>query len=130
MLMLLFSMLGWWYTRGWVWLARYMIVTRNKRIADFFSITALLKTMFAPFRQDSIDTKNAPIGLKLQALGGNLISRVFGFLVRLVLIISGSILVIANSVLGFAMLVIWPLLPFAPLVTFLLIMLRVGLVNV
>lgn len=107
-----------------------MMVTRNKRIADFFSITALLKTMFAPFRQDVVDTKNAPIGVKLQALGGNLISRFFGFFIRLLLIISGVILVIANSAVGLALLIIWPLLPFAPLVTFLLVMIGVGFVNV
>lgn len=130
MLMLLFSMLGWWYTRGWVWLARHMMITRNKRIADFFSITSLLKTMFAPFRQDVVDTKNAPIGVKLQALGGNLISRIFGFFVRIMLIICGVILVLANSIVGLALLIIWPLLPFAPLVTFLLVMIGVGFVNV
>ncbi len=130
MLMLLFSMLRWWYTRGWVWLARHMMVTRNKRIADFFSITALLKTMFAPFRQDVVDTKNAPIGVKLQALGGNLISRFFGFFIRLILIICGAVLIVANSVVALALLIIWPLLPFAPLVTFLLVMIGVGFVNV
>lgn len=86
--------------------------------------------MFAPFRQDVVDTKNAPIGVKLQALGGNLISRVFGFFVRILLIICGVILVLANSIVGLALLIIWPLLPFAPLVTFLLVMIGVGFVNV
>jgi hypothetical protein len=130
MLMLLFSMLGWWYTRGWAWLARHMLLTRNKRIAEFFSVADLLKTMFAPFRQDSIDTKNAPISLKLQALGGNLISRIFGFIIRLILIISGLVLIVVNTVIGLELLIVWPLLPFAPLVTFLLIMIGVGFVNV
>lgn len=105
-----------------------MLLVRNKRIAEFFSIVSLLKTLFAPFRQDSIDTKNAPINLKLQALGGNLISRIFGFMVRVILIVCGSILVLFNSAVGIALLVIWPLLPFAPLVTALLIFIGVGFV--
>ena len=107
-----------------------MFIVRNKRILEFFSVLDLLKTMFAPFRQDSIDTKNAPIGLKLQALGGNLISRFFGFIIRLVLIISGLLLLLINSLIGLALCTIWPLLPFAPLVTALLLAIGVGFVNV
>ncbi len=130
MLMLIFSMLGWWYSRGWAWISKYMLVTRNRRIVDFFSIPALAKTLFAPFRQDSEDAKNAPIGDKLQAFGGNLISRFFGLMVRLILIISGSLLVLINSAIGIAIIIIWPLVPFAPTVAFLLVLLRVGFVNV
>lgn len=107
-----------------------MLVTRNKRIVEFFSIPALVKTLFAPFRQDSDDAKNRPVGDKLQALGGNLISRFFGLMVRAVLIVSGALLVVINSLLGFAILLIWPLLPFAPTVAFVLVLLRVGLINV
>lgn len=128
--MLLFSMLGWWYSRGWVWITTYFLVVRNRHIIDFFSVRDLLKTMFAPFRQDSIDTKRAPVGLKLQALGGNIISRIFGLLIRSLLVVAGLMLVVLNTVVGLVVIVIWPLLPFAPLVSGLLILLGVGLINV
>lgn len=128
--MLLFSMLGWWYSRGWVWVFKYMLITRTKRILEFFSVADLLKTLFAPFRQDVIDTKNAPIGYKLQALGGNIISRFLGFLIRSTLIIIGLALSLLNGVIGIAVVIVWPLLPFAPLVSLLLVMLGVGFINV
>jgi len=128
--MLLFSMLGWWYSRGWAWIAKYFLVVRNKRILEFFSVTDLLKTLFAPFRQDSIDTKRAPLGLKLQAFGGNLISRFLGFLIRTILIIVGLLIAAVNTVVGLVLAIVWPLLPFAPLVSGLLILLGVGLINV
>lgn len=123
-------MLGWWYTRGWVWVAKHLLQTRNTRIAEFFSITALLKTLFAPFRQDSVDSKGAPIGYKLQVLGGNIISRFLGLMIRLILILCGVILIVLNTLLGIIVVCIWPLIPFAPLVVMLLILLNVGLVNV
>ena len=128
--MLIFSMLGWWYSRGWAWITKYFLVVRNKRILEFFSVTDLLKTLFAPFRQDSIDTKRAPLGLKLQALGGNVVSRVLGFLIRLALILAGLVITLLNTVIGVILVLVWPLLPFAPLVTGLLILLGVGLINV
>ena len=123
-------MLGWWYSRGWFWVAKHALVVRNMRILQFFSVTDLLKTLFAPFRQDYIDTERAPIGVKLQALGTNLISRMIGFLIRIVLILCGVILVGVNTVLGLAIVVIWPLLPFAPLVAGLVALLWVGFISV
>jgi len=128
--MLLFSMLGWWYSRGWAWITRHLLITRNKRIIQFFSVSDLLKTLFAPFRQDAVDTKRAPLGVKLQSLGGNIISRFLGFLIRLVLIICGLLLVALNTALGICLIVIWPLLPFAPLVAGLVALFWVGFVNV
>lgn len=105
-------------------------MVRNMRILQFFSVTDLLKTLFAPFRQDYIDTERAPISVKLQALGTNLISRMIGFLIRIVLILCGVILVGVNTVLGLAIVVIWPLLPFAPLVAGLVALLWVGFISV
>lgn len=129
-LMLLFSMLGWWYSRGWIWVSKFLLITRNKRILDFFSVADLSKTLFAPFRQDVVDTKNAPIGDKLQALGGNLISRLLGFLIRLLLILLGLAILVLNSIFGILVVLLWPLIPFAPLVSLLLVMLGVGFINV
>ena len=123
-------MLGWWYSRGWFWVGKHALVIRNKRILQFFSVADLLKTLFAPFRQDYIDTERAPIGVKLQALGTNLISRMIGFLIRVVLIACGLLLVGVNTALGLAIVLIWPLLPFAPLVAGLSALLWVGFISV
>lgn len=118
--MIIASMLGWWYSRGWLWSAHQLFAVRLAKTYDFFSIGDLLKTLFAPFRQDAVDTKNAPVGVKLQVFGGNLISRFIGMLIRLTLIFFGLIVLLINAVAGFVALVIWPFVPVAPLVAILI----------
>lgn len=114
--MLLADMLGWWYSRGWAWISRQFFSVYTTRILQFFSITELLKTLFAPFRQDVIETKGAPVGVKLQVLGGNIISRFFGFLIRMALICAGLTTLIFSFLAGGAAIIAWPLLPIAILV--------------
>lgn len=111
-------MLGWWYSRGWAWALRQLFVVRTKQIAGFFSMSDLVKTLFAPFRQDAIDTTGAPLGVKLQAFGGNIISRIFGFLIRTTLILVGGVIVVLHLVASFLALLVWPLLPLSPVVAF------------
>ncbi len=114
--MLFIHMLQWWYGSGWVWITQQFFVRRVGRVASFFSVGDLAKTLFAPFRQDNLNTKGAPIGLKLQAFGGNIISRVLGFFIRLVLIILGLLSIIIVVILGVCMAIIWPLIPLGPII--------------
>lgn len=116
-LMIIVEMLGWWYTRGWLWIAQQIYIVELGRVFDFFSIKDLLKTLFAPFRQDVIDTKRAPIGIKLQVFGANLISRILGAMIRATLILVGIISAMLLSVLGFLFLIAWPFFPIVPLVS-------------
>ena len=114
------SMVGWWYSLGWAWLVRQVFYVRLKRIIDFFSITELITTLFSPFRRDFIDTKRAPVGLKIQAFFGNIISRIMGLLIRLALIFSGLIVMAVTAVLGFFLIVLWPFVPISPILTIIL----------
>ena len=109
--MILADLLGWWYSRGWVWAVQYFFVKRNNAILDFFSIADLLRTLFSPFRQDSLQLQNAPIGVRLQAFGENIISRIFGLIIRSVLIITGCFSVIINGCFGLMAGLVWPLIP-------------------
>lgn len=124
--MLLVDLLGWWYSHGFVWIGRQFFVVMAHKIMNFFSVQELLKTLFAPFRQDSTQVKNAPVGIRLQALGGNIISRIFGFIVRSVLIIIGLLFVMANYLMGCLVMIIWPLIPLSPILVLLLIVFGVG----
>ena len=126
MLMLMMDLLQWWYSRGWAWAFNRQIVVRSQRLAEFFSIPDLLRTLFAPFRQDSFQTKGAPIGVRLQILGGNIISRVLGFFIRLSLIAVGIIALFINFVFGVVAGLIWPLLPASPILAVLFILIKVG----
>jgi hypothetical protein len=110
-LMLIADFLSWWYSRGWAWIAKQFFVVYTGKVAEFFSIAELSKTLFAPFRQDASGTKGAPLSVKLQVLGGNIISRIFGFIIRLSLIAVGSVALVICLILGAAASLAWPLLP-------------------
>lgn len=125
--MLLIDLLGWWYSRGFAWVGNYLFVVRTKRTLEFFTVTDLLKTLFAPFRQDAYKLRSATIEQRLQALGGNLISRFLGFLIRSALILTGLVVLIFNVVSGVVGLIVWPLLPVFPLVCLFMMFARVGL---
>lgn len=114
--MLFINVLQWWYGPGWSWALKQAFVVRLSRIYHFFSIGDLAKTLFAPFRQDALDTKRAPIGIKLQVFGGNIVSRVFGFFIRTILIIVGIFCLLAMVAVGVVWAVLWPLIPLGPFI--------------
>lgn len=114
--MLLVDLLGWWYSRGWGWAFNRLFVGHTKSIANFFSVGDLFKTLFAPFRQDAIEVRGAPISVRLQAFGENIISRFFGLLIRSVLILVGLLLILGNLFIAIVAAFIWPLLPISPAV--------------
>jgi hypothetical protein len=125
MVMFIIDLLGWWYSHGWSWAVRHLFFTRSQHIVQFFSVSDLLKTLFAPFRQDIVHGGTS-VGLKLQALGNNIISRFFGFFLRLALIMCGLVLLTVNAVFAIAGVIIWPLLPLSPVVAFILMGSGVG----
>ena len=126
MLMLFVDILGWWYSRGFSWAAHQLFVVSMEKILNFFSIAELLKTLFAPFRQDTMQVKNAPLTVKLQAFGGNIISRFFGFIIRSVLIIFGIVCLLINGVVGIFGIILWPLVPLTPLIFLISVAMKVG----
>jgi len=83
-------------------------------VADFFSFTILLKTLFQPWRRDVLATDRLSLSERFQVWGLNLISRFFGFLLRSIAILAG-ILTIFGLLLFFAFL--WATWLFAPLVS-------------
>lgn len=83
---------------------------------DYFSIDLLLKTLFAPFRQISAGRVDGPIGVQMRALVDKLFSRVIGAIVRLMILIVGGITILLQAVFGIVLLVLWGILPFAPII--------------
>jgi len=124
--MLFADLLGWWYGRGWAWAMKRLFVVHAAKILQFFSIEDLLKTLFSPFRQDSLETRGASVSVKLQVLGGNIVSRFFGFIIRTVLIAVGLITTVLCYVLGIVVTITWPLIPVSPIVVLVLILTGVG----
>jgi len=126
MAMIIMDALRWWYGPGWLWFAHNFFVTKNEKLAEFFSFRDISKTLFAPFRQDASQVHNAPLNIKLQAPGMNLVSRFFGFFIRVGLLMTGLLVILVSSIFGLVATVLWPFVPFAPIIGVLFFALNIG----
>ncbi len=109
MLMLVLEFLSWWYGRGWKQVADSLL-PRLSRVAESFSVTQLLKTLFEPWRR-IITYSGASLGERFRAWGDNAFSRVIGFVVRIFVLIAALLIVIVTALLSLIELIVWPLLP-------------------
>ncbi len=111
------EMFFWWYASGWhVFIKKLRTWLAN--IADFFSMDSLIRTLFKPFRQISANTadSSASLDLKFHMFIDRFISRLVGFVSRLILLIVGTIIIIVGGIFSFALIILWPLIPFAPVI--------------
>ena len=111
MLMLAVEFLTWWYGAGWRKLARRLL-GRIKATVATFSVIALWRTLFAPWRRIISDGEQSFVG-GFRALLDNTISRMVGFSVRLIVIFTAAVVIIILVVAGAIALAVWPLLPVA-----------------
>ncbi len=86
------------------------------RVADTFSIGLLIKTLFAPFRQISADEDAKNNGGLANVIIDKLVSRLIGCVMRTVMIIVGTVTLILLAIISLIRLIAWPLLPIAPIV--------------
>lgn len=111
------EMFFWWYASGW---SVFIKKLRNwlASITDFFSMDSLIRTLFKPFRQISANTadSSASLDLKFHMFIDRFISRLVGFFSRLILLIAGTIIIIIGGIFSLALIILWPLIPFAPII--------------
>ena len=81
---------------------------------DAFSVTLLAKSLFAPFRQIDAGSVHGPLGLQLRAWFDRTFSRVFGFFVRSIMILSGCIFAFCVLTVGVIWASLWVVIPFLP----------------
>lgn len=112
-LMYIIAILSWWYTRGLMEQVRRQ-GSRLAGVIDFFSFTLILRTLFAPYKQISAGSVQGSLPLQLQAFTDRLFSRGIGFVVRLLLLIIGTMCLAGMVLFVVAWLVGWLLLPLAP----------------
>ena len=113
--MLLVSLFGWWYGVGWLTLAR-RVGSSSQRVLQFFSVSELAGSLFAPFRQISAGRVDGPLDAQLRAFGDRLLSRFIGAFVRSLLIITGLLVALLAGAFGVIAMVAWPFLPVLPFI--------------
>lgn len=107
--------MAWWYTGG-LHQCLMRIKGRLDSSIDYFSISLLIRTLFAPFRQISAGEVDGPLGVRMQAGLDRLFSRCIGAVVRLIVMMVGLIAIALNAIAGIILVVLWLLLPLLPLV--------------
>jgi hypothetical protein len=119
--MLVVAFFGWWYSIGWLMVARKTAL-KIQHVFQFFSVEQLLGSLFAPFRQISAGHVQGPLGVQMRAWGDRVFSRVIGAVVRLLLVAVGALVAGALFLFGLVMLVLWPLLPALPFIGLLFVL--------
>lgn len=122
------EMFLWWYKSGWsVFVQKIKNFMIN--IIDFFSMSDLIRTLFQPFRQISAATASAEssLDLKFHMFIDRLVSRIVGFFSRLTLLIAGTIIILLGGILSLILIILWPIIPFAPIAGIVLAIIGVSL---
>ncbi|HSX45751.1 MAG TPA: hypothetical protein VLG27_01960 [Candidatus Saccharimonadia bacterium] len=109
--MLVTAFFSWWYGAGWEKVMA-SFGTRQTAVMELFSVTQLLRTLFAPWRR-IITYPGASLAERMHAWGDNTFSRMIGFVVRLFVLFAAGCTMLVVAAITVAQIVVWPLLPFA-----------------
>jgi hypothetical protein len=102
----------WQFVVAPVWLSQ-LIWNLQRALVQFFSVPLLLRTLFSHWHKDRVSLQQGSISGILQAVAWNLISRVIGFCVRVVVLagwLITQIVFAAIATLAFLLFLAWPLL--------------------
>lgn len=103
------EMLRWWYITGWAQAAR-RIGSWTGGVEHMFSLSLLLRTLFAPWRRITTQPGRG-LDAKMRAMLDNLVSRCIGFIIRLFVILAATVSMLAALLASVAMAIAWPVLP-------------------
>lgn len=106
---MILEMLRWWYSTGWAQAAR-RIGGWTGGVEHMFSLSLLLRTLFAPWRR-IITAPGRGLDAKMHAMLDNLVSRCIGFVIRLFVILAAGVSMLIAFFASVAMVVAWPALP-------------------
>lgn len=110
--MAILFMLGWWYSKGWAWVASQIGVEIAK-VGKIFAVSILLKTLFSPWKQI---TSTPTFQTYFQTLADNTVSRMVGFVIRFTMLLVALVWSIFIILFGILFVILWPAIPFAILI--------------
>ncbi len=107
---LVFDFVAWYYTRAF---RNILAVWMNIEwfLIHFFSIPLLLKTFFSPWKRITDQYRRTGIEELLQTLLINVMSRIFGALIRFVIILCGLVFMCFGVVGLFLVVFAWICMP-------------------
>lgn len=108
--------LRWWYSAGWRWAWQHAVTKRIQWCLDTFSLSTLVRTLFAPFKQTFAGNVRGSLGDHFRAFIDRTISRIIGFLVRSILIFSCLVCMILAFVTGLILVLSWGFIPLLPVI--------------
>lgn len=106
---MIFEMLRWWYATGWIQ-AFHRIRDWTLTVEHMFSLTLLVKTLFAPWKR-IVAAPGRGLDAKMHAALDNLVSRCIGFVIRVFVIGTAVVGMITAFIASTVIAVLWPLLP-------------------
>lgn len=107
---------SWWYGAGWK-NAFSRIQERVDILSSELSLGILLKTLFEPWKQiTSYSGPSAALDDKLRVWLDNVFARAIGFVIRVFVLVFGSLAVVVAYGGGLLLAVLWPLVPLLPFV--------------
>lgn len=110
---------SWWYGTG-LRNALASIGRRARRPLDDFSVSLLLRTLFAPFRQIDAGGVRGSLDVQIKAWFGREFSRFFGAGLRTIMIIIGLIGSALSALFSVVWLMVWLVLPVVPVLAIVL----------
>lgn len=120
------SFISWWYRGGWAAKSEQILDSLERSI-DYFSLSILIRTWFSPFRQiDAAKYSNLPLNLRMRNFFDRSFSRVFGAIIRTIVMLIGIMFIAIKALLGLFLLAIWPFFPILPIVFAVLFLLGVS----
>lgn len=123
--MQVWALITWWYGAGWAGEFRLQ-ARRLGRVEAYFAFGSLLKTLFDPFRQIDASSRRGGLSIQFRAWLDRSISRLIGASARLILLLAGAVWWCVSALTSACWLMLWALLPVAPVVGIFAALLRVG----
>lgn len=102
----------WQFIAAPAWLLRFFGIVQLM-LTRFFSVSIMVRTLFAYWHKDSVSLRKGTVGGILQALAWNAISRTIGFIVRTTMLACWAAAAVVAAVLSlaaFITFVLWPVL--------------------
>lgn len=105
----------WWYSEAYAgffaFLKHFFIY-----LTDLFSVIICLKTLFAPWKRDKINSEGLSLQQQFQVLILNLTSRMVGAIIKLFTLITYLVVLSISTAIGATIAIIWLLYPLVVIV--------------